>query len=522
MDDGNTGMEMPEEEEKSGVNPRRPREAGGGGGGGRMRLDFWTKARIAALASVITIGAIFVASILWKNWAPFGAEVSYEIEVGEPSDYATTPAPLTGSALAGNDENGMLYQVEELVMSTEQVRFTLKTPYESLKRLTLEVEYGGDPDELLVATINPADNQLIAKPLHNKSLNGLEWSAVSSDTTTLFQREVVYPDAVSFIESFYSGNDMAFGEPGNQVASYYYQLEPDYPSIDPGHINAGTYINHSFRGKHVMKIYIKDEPLSLAFDWHDLNWYEGPDPLSVYVYNPDSAMIYAETLIDDGDITPSSIASDMRHFELSLPDLVEGEYKVDISCGSDIVFSGIRSNQGYLDFYEEVFIADNALYGLTETKSCTVYTNGKRLSAKTWHPDAVQTIDVNGVETLNIAQDNVTYSIAMDDDINRITTQNGDITLSSPGAYFSFTEESLFYPISALPYSRLLPLSDINYIIAGYIIPAREGETWKQTVVFDMAGVEIRDQSIELILIAPGLATGGPITLNRITAIAEK
>lgn len=521
MDDKNTGMEMLEEEEKRETERGRSRHAGGSGGGG-MKMDFWTKARIAALASVITIGVIFVASILWKNWAPFGAKVSYEIEVGEPSDYATAPAPLTGSALAGNDENGMLYQVEELVMSTEQVRFTLKTPYESLKQLTLEVEYGGDPDELLAATINPADNQLIAEPLHNKSLNSLGWSAVSSDTTTLFQREVVYPDAISFIDSFYAGDGRAFSEPGNQVASYYYQLRPDYPSVDAGYIDAGTYIDHSFRGKHVMKVYVGDEPLSLAFEWQDLNWYEGPDPLSVYVYNPDSAMIYAETLIDDGDITPSSIASDMRHFELSLPDLAEGEYRVDISCGSDIVFSGIRSNQGYLDFYEEVFIADNALYGLTETKPCTVYTNGKRLGAKTWHPDAVQTIDINDTETLNIAQDNVTYSIAMDNDINRITTQKGDITLSSPGAYFSFAEESLFYPISALPYSRLLPLNDINYIIAGYMMPAREGETWKQTVVFDMAGVEIRDQSIELILIAPGLATGGPITLNRITAIAEK
>ena len=112
---------------------------------------------------------LFVASLIWKNWATFGANVRYEIEVGGESGFVTLPSPLTPSAVAGEDGNGLLYQVEELVMSTEQVRFKLKMPYDSLSRLAFEIEYGGDPDELILGVVNVAGNELISRPVHNRS-----------------------------------------------------------------------------------------------------------------------------------------------------------------------------------------------------------------------------------------------------------------------------------------------------------------------------------------------------------------
>lgn len=509
-------MEPSLSREPSGGRSAADAEAGG------IKADFWTKARVAALASVVTIAVIFVAGIMWKNWAPFGARVSYHIEMGKASDYATAPAPLTPSAMVGKDGNGALYQVEEMTMATEQVRFTLRIPYDSLERLTFEVEYGGDPEELLIAVANPADGQLITQPLHNRSLNNLGWHAVSGEGVTLFQRNAIYPDVSSFFNSFYAARDNAFAKPGNQVASYYFPLGPAYLGITPERINAGTEIGHSFRGKHVMTVYVKGEPLSMEFDWRDLNWYEGPDPLNVYVYNADSALVYSESFGDDGDESPSSVPSAPRHCQLFLPNLWEGAYRVEIGCGSDVVFSGIRSGQGYLVFNDKVFVADHVLYGLSESKPCTVYCNGKRLNVETWHPETVQTITLNGIEKLRIEKEKVNYSIGMDGDVNEISTQTGDVTLSSPGAYFSFSRQSLFYPVTSLSYSRLLPLSDIGYVIADYVLPEKLETTWKQTSVFDMAGVEIGDREIQVMLIAPGLATGAPIALRGITAVAEK
>lgn len=516
---GESGEAAEDGAERGSARLRRERARAAGGGAGGKKVDGWTRAKISAQACILTLAVVFVASILWKNWAPFGARMTYEIEVGEKSQCATAPAPLTPTAAAGLDESGALYQVEELAMSTEQVSFKLQYPYESLSRLTFEIEYGGDPEELLLATANPADGKLLVKPLHNRSLNDLAWNAVSGENAILFQKNPVYPDVASFL----ADREGAFARAGNRVASYYYPLEPSYPSVDPGRADLGTFIGHSFRGKHVMMTYVKDGPLSLGFDWQDLNWNQGPDPLSVYVFRySDSSLVYAQTLADDGDETPSSLPSAARHCEISVPGLPEGGYRVEMNCGSDVVFSNLSSGQGYLAFQESVFLADHALYGLAGSKPCTVYTNGTRLNAQTWHMDAAQALTINGGAQLRLEKDNTTYTAEMGNEVNEITTQTGDVTLSSPGAYFAFDRGSLFYPVAGAPYSRLLPISDINYVIAGYTMPRKDGENWKQTVVFDMTGVEIRKQTIEMILIAPGLSGGTPVALKRITAVAEK
>lgn len=525
MDDEHPGMEAPGEEETKGG----AREQSSGGardkmmrsdGRGEKRLTAWTKARIAAQASIMTIAVLFVASIIWKNWAPFGASVRYEIEIGKESEFVTLPSPLTHSAVVGDDGNGLLYQVDELVMATEQVRFKLKMPYESLRRLKFEIDYGGDPEELLIALVNPADGQLTSKPVHNRSLNGLGWSALSEDNTMLFQKNPIYPDTAAFLDAFQAGIDDTFSEPGKKVASYYYPLKPVYPGVDPASADKEVYIDHSFRGKHILETYVTGGALAIGFDWQDINWTDGPDPLSVFVFS-DAGMIHAESFLDDGDQSASNISSAPRRCELFLPDTPEGVYKIEISCGNDIVFSGISSAQNYLCFYENIFLADHPMYGAS-AKPGVLFTNGKRLNAQTWHTEGIQSINVNGNRELVIDEVSTSFSIEMEDDVNEIITQTGSVILSSKGAYFSFSPESLFVPIAASPYSRLLPLSDFNYIITDYVIPEQTGEGWKQEVVFNLDGVTFVDRMIEVILIAPGLSTGAPITLARIEALGEK
>jgi len=293
--------------------------------------------------------------------------------------------------------------------------------------------------------------------------------------------------------------------------------------VDPARAGDGTFIGHSFRGKHEMLVYVEDGPLTLGFDWQDINWNQGPDPLSVYVFRySDSALVFAETFADDGDETPSSMPSASRHHEISIPNLEKGGYRVEMECGSDVIFSNLRSGQRYLIFQESVFLADHMLYGVTESKPCRIFTNGTRLNAETWHSEATQTLTINGSAQLSLDRDKITYTAEMAEGVNGIDIQTGSIILTSPGACFAFDPDSLFYPVTSVPYSRLLPLSDINFVIADYAPPRKEGERWKQAVTFDMAGVEIREGTIEVFLIAPGLAGGSLVALERITVVAEK
>lgn len=525
MDKDHTGMEVPGEDgEKEEARGQTQGEVGStadrSGDLGGKNLTSWAKVRIAAQAVIITVAVLFVASLIWKNWAPFGANVRYEIEVGGESGFVTLPSPLTPSAVAGEDGNGLLYQVEELVMSTEQVRFKLKMPYDSLSRLAFEIEYGGDPDELILGVVNPVGNQLISRPVHNRSLNDLGWSMVSEDAATLFQRTPVYPDVDAFLGTFRGSGDDTFGRTGNKVATYYYELEPAYPDVDLGIADRETFIDHSFRGKHVISTYVKEAPLSIGFDWLDINWSDGPDQLSVFVYAGED-VIHAESLPDDGDLSASQVPSAPRRFELFLPDLAEGAYRVEINCGNDVVFSGIGSAQNYLCFLDSVFLADHPMYGMA-AKSSTLFTDGRRLNAQTWHVEGIQTITINGDEELALARENISYSAEMSGDVNEITTQAGSLMLSSRGAYFSFSADSLFFPITSTPYSRLFPVSDFNYVIADYRIPEPEGDGWRQEVAFDLEGVVFADRTIEVILIVPGLSSGAPVTLNSITAVGDK
>ena len=116
-------------------------------------------------------------------------------------------------------------------------------------------------------------------------------------------------------------------------------------------------------GKHVISTYVKEAPLSIGFDWLDINWSDGPDQLSVFVYAGED-VIHAESLPDDGDLSASQVPSAPRRFELFLPDLAEGAYRVEINCGNDVVFSGIGSAQNYLWLLDSVFLADHAMYGM--------------------------------------------------------------------------------------------------------------------------------------------------------------
>ncbi len=483
-----------------------------------MENDPWMKVRVAARASIVTAAVALVAVIVWVNIMPFRIKISYDINLAKTTEHVSVPSPLKSSATLGTDSNQDVYQVEEMVMAADQVSFSLETPYDHLSRLTFQVEYGGDPEELGLGLVNPADGKMIYEPLHNKSLNDLGWPAVSDGSTTLFQRSGAFVNPLDFVNALYASSDEFFNLPGNQVAFYGYPLDPVYIGLDAKRANEGSFIRHAFRGKHALLVYTDGEPLDLRFNYRDLNWQDGSDGMNISVFLG-SSLVHAQAVPDDGNISADGKPSD-REIRLNVPDLAPGVYRVALSCGDDVIISDIISGQKYISFAENVFLADNEIYG-TPSKNAVLFTNAKVLNAQAWYPATLQSLLLNGQEEFSINKTDTVFSVQMNESVNEVTTQDGGLTLSSPGACFAFWQDSLFYPIKESPYSRSLLTSDLGYVIADYQLPVRTEDAWKQEVTFDMSGIALPHRKIDILLLAPGSTGNVPVAIKRITAVAE-
>ncbi len=484
-----------------------------------MEIERWAKIRIAARSSIATAGVILVGIIIWMNLAPLGAKVTYDINLTKQSEHVTLPAPIKSIARVGADESGDTYQVQRMAMTTDKATFSLDTPFDRLKRIAFEVEYGGDPTELGLSLINPDGSGLTYKPLHNESLNRLGWPTVSDGSTTLFQRNAVYANPGEFLQALYGSRDRNFDHAGNQVAFFGYPLEPVYVGIDETQANAGTVIEHAFRGNHTLFVYVNGAPLDLQFNYRELNRLEGVDRLNILLSQA-GEVLYTMTEPDDSNTSADSVASD-RSVIVHVPNLATGVYKLDLYCGNDAIFYDIISAQKYIGFYEDVFLADSDIYGMPG-KGALLFTNGSVLDVQTWHTPSLQTLTINGDQRLSVDRINTTFSAEMSGNFNQVQTQTGSLMLTTPGAFLSFAEDSLFFLVPEFPYTSSLPMSNVGYVITGYGLPLKSGDGWKQEVIFDLTGMPIESRRLDFILSAPGASSAAPVTIGKITATAEK
>ncbi|MBU4393012.1 MAG: hypothetical protein KJ907_05280 [Actinobacteria bacterium] len=457
---------------------------------------------------IVLVAAGIVVVLVYLSVAPFGAEIVLEFGPwGEPGKVKMV-SPFTFSSIAGTDEEGVICQVPQMKMITDEVTFEVEVPYEEFNRLTAEIKYQGNPNELLIGVKGPPDSRYLYMPINNNSLNMLKWYKIEDKDRTLYQKSDVYETIDGFIDELprMAEEELAQGR-RYSVATYHHQVDQPQPFIDAARANEPTRINATLRGPHTFYAYVTgDESPLLSITKQDINIYQGEDELSMHIFKGDE-LVYSETVPDDGDASASIVPGKPNRVYALLPDLDEGVYKIVFNCGSDVLMSDISFSENYFCAFQEVFLADHDVYMVGPSKEVTLYTDAEQISVRMWHPEYSQVMEINQEQKVVVYEGSKSTVQELEEGVNSIKLEMGDVIVESEDSCFAFSRESFFdpFPLKTLEYDPGVSLTNVDYIIAGYTAPEREGELFTKTASIDISGAMATDGVLRFAVLSPGL-----------------
>lgn len=456
--------------------------------------------RLIAALSVIALLALFLV----LNLAPFGAELDYEIVMEAGGDEAGELKPYY---LLGGHEYGRRFVIDGTSMVNDQIVFSLKVPYQHFDRAEITLRYRGEPEELMFGITSGSSTWLDTEPVHNRSLNALEWEATQEGDLILFQKEPGFSSVGRFLAETMASIERGSGWVSPpRLATYYYDQLPMYKGAGQAGED-GTHIPLSLRGTHTAYVYVTEGRLDLDFIKHDLNIYDDGDTITVKVFE-EKECIFQHQVEDDGDPTASNQASPPQEVDLTLSGLEDGFYRIVWECGMDVLFKDIHVSSRYFSFMGSIFMVQEQLYGLGISGPAYLYTPADIIAVETWHPESMQDLIVDGEPLVSVDKVAEAFTQDLPPGIKEITISNPDLLLNAPGSSFGVSEESLLIP-SSVPYSQSLPLEDIEYILADYGLPTDCGDCHEREMFFDLRELDVGGNTLQMLLTAPDLVSGG-------------
>ena len=211
----------------------------------------------------------------------------------------------------------------------------------------------------------------------------------------------------------------------------------------------------SLIGPHHFWTRVENGILDIEFVKRDLNTREGPDYLSVNVFegasvvtlDRDWTILGAHTVDDDGDGSSHGILGAPQSGRVFMEDLPPGDYMVAIGGGLDWVVTQITVNQPFLVAEAEVNISGQGL----ATAPPSIYAQGgdARLLFRTLAdvpPQAVQVTCGDESWSVEVEEPMFWYGLDMESGLYRIQPDAGELLFTQKGGYFAFTIDSYFVP----------------------------------------------------------------------------
>ncbi|MEK7452564.1 MAG: hypothetical protein AAB664_04445, partial [Patescibacteria group bacterium] len=200
---------------------------------------------------------------------------------------------------------------------------------------------------------------------------------------------------------------------------------------------------------------------------------EGADVIMIDVYDERQNFVTHVRAMDDKNTSVNAQVSPMKTLVVSVPNLSEGVYKIDVRAPRDLFTRSITTTQQKMIFLNGVYFGDEN--GYQESFSpVTFFTEAKRLSAKIRHGNSAQQIKV-GSEIWSITTPfQFMTTKVLDPGLVSVTIQKGDVELTSDGP-LAFSASQYFRPDAV----RLFPHTDlerlgIHYVLAKYTTPEIE------------------------------------------------
>jgi hypothetical protein len=463
-------------------------------------IDFRFKLRIVWIAALTV--AVFV--LAWLAIIPSG-KTSYSTNFKGFNDFI---GQLTPKERIAAEKDG----TEDLI--GDPAYFSLRTSRQ-FNQAKLTVKFQVDPNLPIVEAGISKDGrtwQYDLRPLYNAKLEELlkSWSVLWQGNTMLLQRTKQFEKIDDFIKN---------PPPAEKIALYNYNLKADYllPDYQP-QLSTST-ICRPLVGAYQFYTYIKNENLSDDFVFQDLNKNMDPDPIDVYVYYRDK-LIDTEHLDDDGIVIDSGAQKPWRHLKLDLADLPEGVYKVVVRVNGDIVTRTITTAQSKMAFINTLALAP------APEVSCgrNLFTDGRTISVQTSHPDKLGKISIiknsgsaSSGEELNIDQ---AYKIFTASDLpisgSQIILANDGISISGDGL-FSFDSSQMIDPrIRSVDVNFSADAEGVDYVLARYIPPVRQGDWFLATANFDLTNSFRMWDKYYFLISAPGLSPENKLKIKEL------
>jgi hypothetical protein len=448
--------------------------------------------RLAA-AAVFAAGLAF---LFLRAFVPDG-RLTVTSDFVHPAPYVSEPKPSERLTRGEPAIDG----TARTLMTGEPV-FVDLTPPSRFDAVTVSLAYenSGHPAVELGALSSALDEQYVVRPIENRNVDALPWKRVTSGTLALYQRHARYASVDDF-----------FRDPParSKVATYGTDAPIPYRLAGYAPSPAGREIDVSLRGHHRMLTYVKDEPFNFTFVVQDMNRQAGADPVIVSVYKDGGAAPVARTVLaDDGDTADDQLSSKLRAVPVSVVSPGEGVYKIEFTASADVFIRKIATRQSKLVFQDSLYLGDHVGYS-DRTPPITVYSDGKRVSARTAHAESVQALTVDGGRVA-IEQPNARYVREVRDaGLAPIVSPKRDVRLETDGL-FALSKEEYFNPITLGMDWYVTPQDlderGIDYVLAAYEPPKAAAGLEIATVTFDIASLaKTKDGAYRFAISAPGI-----------------
>ena len=480
--------------------------------------------RILWRSILIVIGVGIVGTVVFNYFGVDGEFVAEHDFTDQPS--AISELTPRGRSLDRevNAENGGTYQ--RIVAEPVYFSVDLPSPY---PKATVEIEYQNPSQsmvELGLLQNNPADIQAGGQPIYNwatienKFVENSNWERIEEDGLVLLQKEPSYSSISEFIDNPPNALTVGTWRAGLRLPFTFddYQEQPSSATV-----------YYPLRGAHQLFTYVKDTPLEVDLTFHDANFSQGTDPVTVQVTR--LGEVVAEYAIeDDGQELAVGESSGEQAFSFQVFDLEEGVYGVDLLTSDDIIFTSITTAQDKLVVKSSIHLAGSSEYHNAipdlATEASTLYTESDTISATAKHSAGVSTVLFNQEPLLLRTVDRVyAWQAPRSRQLTEVFVPANDVQLVGDH-YFSTSLDSWFDP--EFGFRELSPVTDreqLDVIISReYMGPERQRSWYLTQAEFDLTPVASEEPNqFSFALSAPGLEEAPrDIKVRSITVTATK
>lgn len=452
------------------------------------------KHRFGSMIFFCSIAIFIFFFVFLKNFTPFDAKFNYALN--DTNSIVSSIGPKTRVKL----ENGVYIQTDNLIYFTTKMRFHFDEAKVKIIYKSVSPE-----QELQAGFKNQSGYSYDTKILYSPVINALTWPNIRSDNLMLFQKVSRFNSVKTFLDKPPSDAVIGTYNLSHNVLNQYVIL----PNYKPS--SKKTIIDTPLRGSHTLYVYLDKEPFQMSFYKQDINWYKGEDALNIKIYKDDD-LVY-EIVGDDDGISDSSkkiLPEKKLVVRNPGPELPEsGVYKVDINAPGDTIIKKIETNLSKVVFADSIFLAGSReAYGeiIKQTKPQKVYTNAALISALTYHKAGIQNITIDN-RNLNLEKVGTTVATKSAQIVSEMIVPKNDVILKGLLGYFAFSRESFFIPAKYIvhPVKTEQDILLVDYLLADYKKPFREGDWQIAEATFDLSSAVIDNDKLGWIIRAPGL-----------------